>query len=182
MENKLFEMSYFNAPITNKVPLRSVSLQQVAAAIASDWLKPQTDELRLIADEVLARRYKGWRLPYVTPAGVFSYCSDQSQLSHSGLLCMDIDHYPKVEQLKQQLIDDPLFVTRMAFRSPSGNGLKWLVEIDLGKCGHREWFAAVRQYLMTRYGLSEQQADAHVGNPSRACFLCCDPDVYVNIG
>jgi hypothetical protein len=68
----------------------------------------------------------------------------------------------------------------MAFRSPSGDGLKWFIKIDLTRCDHRQWFDAVRNYLMSMYGLSDKQADPSVRNESRACFLCYDPQVYVN--
>ncbi|MCR5512455.1 MAG: virulence protein E [Prevotella sp.] len=176
----LFEMSVFNAPITNKVPLRTVTLLWVAEVIKSSCLEPQTQALRKITDEAKARAFKGSHFPYITPAGIFSYCNDQSLLKHSGVLCMDLDHVGDVDGLKRKLIDDRLFQTLMIFRSPSGDGLKWFVRIDLQKCSHRQWFDAVRNYLMVTYGLSEKQVDPSVRNESRACFLCYDPEVYVN--
>lgn len=179
MDNQ-FEMSYFAAPITNKRPLRTLTLQQVAKAVKTPWLALQTAELRKISNEAEARSFKGLHFPYVTPAGVFSYCNDQSLVRHSGMLCMDLDHIGDVDSLKQRLIADDLFLTLMAFRSPSGDGLKWFLRIDLNRCNHRQWFDAVRNYLMSMYGLSEKQADPSVRNESRACFLCYDPEVYVN--
>ncbi len=179
METKSFEMSFFLAPITNKVPLKTLSLPEVAAIIKSKELEPQTLALRTITNKEQARQYKGSHFPYVTPAGVFSYCNDQSLLSHSGLLCMDLDHIADVEALKRKLMADRNFHTRMLFRSPSGDGLKWFLEIDLQRCSHRQWFDAVRNYLMSpAYGLTDKQADPSVRNESRACFLCYDPDIY----
>ena len=178
--DKMFEMSLFNAPISNKVPQRTVTLLEVAQLIKGRSLEPQTLALRLITDEAKARSYKGFNFPYITPAGVFSYCNDQSLLKHSGVLCMDLDHVGDVDGLKRKLIADRLFQTLLVFRSPSGDGLKWFIRIDLQKCGHRQWFDAVRNYLMATYGLSEKQADPSVRNESRACFLCYDPEVYVN--
>lgn len=176
-----FEMSFFKAPITNKTPERTVTLLEVSKAIKSIWLEPQTQALRKITDEVEARRYKGQNFPYVTPSGVFRYCNDQSLICHSGVLCMDLDHIQDVDGLKHRLIADNLFETLMAFRSPSGDGLKWFIRIDLSKCGHRQWFDAVRNYLISpAYGLTPKQADPSVRNESRACFLCYDPEVYVN--
>ena len=173
-------MSYFNGPITNKVPLTTLSLAEVAAIIRSKELEPQTKALRLIKEHEEARNYKGSNFPYVTPAGVFSYCSDASLVRHSSVLCMELDHIEDVDGLKQKLIADPHFKTLMAFRSPSGDGVKWFIEIDLTRCNHRQWFDAVRNYLMSLYGLSPKQADPSVRNESRACFLCYDPEVYVN--
>lgn len=180
MEEK-FEMSYYNAPITNKLPLTTLSLPVVAGIIRSRELEPQTLALRKITNETEARLYKGRNFPYVTPAGVFSYCNDQSLIKHSGVLCMDLDHLEDVDAMKRKLIGDSLFETLMVFRSPSGDGLKWFLKIDLTKCNHRQWFDAVRNYLMSpAYGLTAKQADPSVRNESRACFLCYDPEVYVN--
>ena len=182
MKTKTFEMSYFLAPITNKVPLKTLSLPEVAAIIKSRVLEPQTLALRAITDKDGARQYKGSHFPYVTPAGVFSYCNDQSLLRHSGLLTMDLDHIADVEVLKCKLIADRNFHTTMLFRSPSGDGLKWFLEIDLQRCSHRQWFDAVRNYLMSpAYGLTAKQVDPSVRNESRACFLCYDREVYVNL-
>ena len=176
-----FDFSFFNAPVTNKTPTRTVNLIQVAQAVKSTWLEPQTTALRLITDEAQRRAYKGRNFPYITPAGTFRYCNDQSIISFSGTLCMDLDHIDDVNGLKWRLINDSLFETLMAFRSPSGDGLKWFLKIDLTKCGYRQWFEAVRNYLMSpAYGLTAKQADPCTRNESRACFLCYDPEVYVN--
>ena len=178
---KIFEMSYFRAPITNKVPQTTLSITEVADIIRSRELEPQTMALRAIADHESARRYKGNNFPYITPTGIFRYCNDASLVKPSGVLCPDLDHVGAVEDLKRKLIADRYFQTLLLFRSPSGDGLKWFIKIDLTKCSHRQWFDAVRNYLMSpAYGLSAKQCDPSVRNESRACFLCYDPEVYVN--
>ena len=180
--NTNFECSYFNPPITNKTPLRTVSLIQVGQMVKSPWLEPQTQALRTITDREQARRYKGWHFPYITPGGLFSYCNDASLQRFSGAQGIDLDHVGDVDGLKRKLIADPHFVTLMAFRSPSGDGLKWFIHIGLTRCSYRQWFDAVRNYLLASdYGLSPKQVDPTVRNESRACFLCYDPDVYVNV-
>ena len=182
MENRAFEMSYFNAPITNKVPSRTVTLLEVAAIIKSTQLAPQTQHLRSLTDKASARSYKGESLPYVTPSGVFSYCNDQSLVKHSEVLSIDLDGVEDVETLKQRLIADRHFFTVMAFRSPSGNGVKWFIVIDLAVCDHNSWFQAVRNYLLASYSdLTDKMVDRQCKNISRACFLCFDPMVYVNV-
>jgi len=177
---RLFEMSYFAPPITNKVPLTTMCLDEVAELIMSSLLEPQTLQLRGIADKTEARSYKGRNLPYVTPSGVFAYCNDDSLIRHSRVLCIDLDGVDDVEALKQKLIADGHFVTLLAFRSPSGNGLKWFVLIDLSLADHRTWFHAVRNYLLETYTeLTEKMVDRQCQNLSRACFLCHDPAAYV---
>lgn len=183
MENKQFEMSFFLPPITNKIPSATMTLDEVAALIRSQELAPQTEHLRGLTDKAEARSYKGFRLPYVTPSGVFSYCSDDCLIKHSGVLCIDLDGVEDVDGLKRLLIADRHFQTLMAFRSPSGNGLKWFITIDISVCDHRMWFHAVRSYLLETYVfLTPKMVDVQCQNPSRACFLCFDPCVYVNLG
>ena len=180
--DKMFEMSYFTPPITNKVPSATMTLDEVAARIRSQELAPQTQRLRGITDKAEARGYKGWNLPYVTPSGVFSYCSDDCLVKHSRVLCIDLDGVEDVDGLKRLLIADRHFQTLMAFRSPSGNGVKWFIVIDLSVCDHRAWFHAVRNYLLDTYQfLTPKMVDVQCQNPSRACFLCYDPCVYVNL-
>ncbi len=181
MESRSFEMSLFNAPITNKVPSRTVIPDEVATMVRSTWLEPQTTALRAIADKASARSYKGQQLPYATISGVFSYCSDACLVKHSRLLCIDLDGVEDVDGLKQQLIADGHFFTVLAFRSPSGNGVKWVIVIDLATADHKTWFHAVRNYLLANYdSLTPKMVDSQCQNVSRACFLCYDPQAYVN--
>ena len=174
-----YEMSFFKKPITNKKPERTVTLFQVYQAIRSDYYKAVTEELRGLSDKGKLREFKSKNLDYVTPSGVFSYCSDDSLVRHSGLLCMDLDDLEDVEDVKQKLLNDKGFDTLLLFRSPRGCGLKWMIAIDLDKLDHRLWFTAVRNYLMATYGLTDKQVDKSCVNVSKACFLSYDPDVYI---
>ena len=181
MDCRKIELSYFNAPITNKVPSRTVTLAEVAQIIRSSQLGLQTQKLRTIRQKDEARLYKGCNFPYVTLSGVFSYCSDACLVCHSSLLCIDLDGVEDVDGLKQQLIADGHFFTVLAFRSPSGNGVKWVIVIDLATADHKTWFHAVRNYLLANYdSLTPKTVDSQCQNVSRACFLCYDPLVYVN--
>ena len=174
-------MSFFSKPITNKRPSgQPLSLFQVYRYIITRRYMPETEQLRAIADDDKARDFKGAKLDYVTPSGIFSYCSDNSLVRHSGVLCMDLDHLDnRAEDLFQLLIHEPMFQTLLLFRSPRGNGLKWFIHIDLSRCDHRTWFTAVRNYLMYTYHLEDKQVDKACGNPSRACYLCYDPEAYI---
>lgn len=174
-------MSFFMKPISNKWPSgQPMSLFEVFRYIIIPRYRPETEELRLITDDNEARDYKGQHFDYVTPSGVFSYCNDTSLIRHSGILCLDLDHLDdRVEELFRLLIHDPMFETLLLFRSPRGLGLKWFIHIDLSRCDHRTWFQAVRNYLMHTYHLDDRQADKMCGNPSRACFLCYDPEAYL---
>ena len=176
-------MSFFSKPITNKRPCgQPLSLFQVYRCIITRRYMSETEQIRTITDDDKARDFKGQHLDYVTPSGVFSYCSDNSLVKHSGVLCMDLDYLGnRVEELFQLLIHDPMFQTLLLFRSPRGFGLKWFIHIDLTRCDHRTWFQAIRNYLMHTYHLEDKQVDKACGNPSRACYLCYDPKAYLTL-
>lgn len=223
--NNDYSISFFRRPITNKQPAGGVTPFWVYQYLRSPLAKDETSALRHMAHDLTKhhgemtgqqltaamttvkenqRRHKGSRLDYVTPSGVFAYCNDNSLVSHSRLLCMDLDDImplwevnpvfydfgaecynnatketDAVEMLKWRLARDRQFNTVLAFRSPRGNGLKWWLEIDLEQCDHLTWFHAVRNYLMACYGLTDHQVDKMCGNVSRACYLNHDPLAYL---
>lgn len=177
----LARMSFFRKPITNKRPEPwPVSLFWVYQYVRGRCAMPETEELRSIEGEQQQREYKGRHFDYITPSGVFSYCSDNSLLKHSEVLCVDLDKlYARLEEMFQRLLKDPVFETLLLFRSPRGNGLKWFIHIDLSRCDHRTWYAAVRNYLMATYQLTDEQVDPQCSNPSRPCYLGHDPEAYL---
>ena len=89
----------------------------------------------------------------------------------------DFDHIKDIPALKSTLLHDPYFTTELMFTSPSGDGIKWWVPIDIQKRPHEVWFKAMQNYLNATYGL---EADPQCVNVSRACFLPYDPNCYVN--
>ena len=69
-------MSFFHAPVTNKVPAGVCNLSGLHTYLTSDkQLEQLTHEVRAtLADGQLFRKKKQQLLPYVTPAGIFPYC------------------------------------------------------------------------------------------------------------
>ena len=125
-------ISFFRAPIKNITPEAQVSILQIYKYITSGYAKLATDRLRLIADHYEARRYKSEMLDYVTFSGCFSSRRTGGLIEHSGFLCFDIDKIEsekRLQEIKSLLINDEELHTVLCFRSPSGNGLKWVVEV-----------------------------------------------------
>jgi hypothetical protein len=180
MFDRIGNMSFFPKPIMNKKPQRTVNLLLVYLLIRSDYYKAVIELLRAIIDKKEQNMFKGKYLDYITPSGIFTYDNDASLVKHSNILCVDLDDLTDVEQIKQSLINDENFETLLAFRSPCGYGLKWFIAIDLNICDHKSWYAAVRNYLMTTYGLSDHQVDKSCSNVSRACYMSYDPEAYIN--
>ena len=164
MKESIF--SFFNAPITNQVPNGVVCVSQLYAYITtSEWLRERTDQVRAASsDEKRFRRLKQSLLPYVTPAGIFSY----------------IDHLSSPEEAicwRDTLFADERLRPDLSFVSPSTTGIKLLVpyRLSIKKTVEESFDEAVRfawEYLEWKYGL---KADATNADLSRACFLCHDP-------
>lgn len=137
-----------------------------------------TRKLRSITDAKEYRKYKSEHFDFVCFSGLFSYRKDDCLLEHSGLICIDFDHLgERLTSLREELIADPYFETALLFVSPGGDGLKWVVEIDLSRADHRTWFQAIRNYVHHIY---HTEADPQCINVSRACFLPYDVNCYVN--
>lgn len=169
--------SLFRHPVSNIIPEKEVSLVEVYLGIRSVAYKDRTNYLRSLKDKDQIRKYKASEFDYVTFSGTFTKRNDKALVKHSGLLTIDFDHIANVPELKEKLINDEYFETELLFISPSGDGLKWVISIDLNECSHQEWFLAVANYIKSTYSL---EADPSGKDISRACFLPHDPEVYIN--
>lgn len=172
------EFSYFNRPITNIHPDKTHSnLVEIYQIIKGEALAESTKALREITDKKQARKYKAQNFDYVTFSGTFSKRNDKALLSHSGLLTIDFDDVQDIEKLRKKLLQDVYFETELLFTSPSGNGLKWVITIDLTQVSHAEYFQAVSNYILNAYQIEPDKSGKDI---SRACFLSHDKQVYIN--
>lgn len=171
------EFSFFSKPVTNTLPERTVNVMDVFKMITSERYATQTRVLRCLLDPHTARNYKARNFDYVCFSGAFSRRRDADLIQHSGLLTIDFDHVVKLHKLKHALILNPYFETVLTFFSPSGDGLKWIVKIDLNKFSHISWFLAIQSYVRTTYDLEIDKSGKDV---SRCCFLPYDEEAYIN--
>ena len=174
---KAFAFSFFKAPIKNIIPHKTVSLVQVYNAITGEYYKQHTEKLRSISDTVQARKYKAANFDYCTFSGVFTARNDKSLITHSELMCIDFDHVQNTDTLRQSLLADEYFDTQLLFVSPSGDGLKWIIEIDTRKASHGEYFASVANYILQTYSFEVDKSGKDI---SRACFIPFDPNAFIN--
>ena len=174
---KAFAFSFFKAPIKNTIPHKTVSLVQVYNAITGEYYKQHTEKLRSISDTVQARKYKAANFDYCTFSGVFTARNDKSLITHSELMCIDFDHVQNTDTLRQALLADEYFDTQLLFVSPSGDGLKWIIEIDTRKASHGEYFASVANYILQTYSFEVDKSGKDI---SRACFIPFDPNAFIN--
>jgi hypothetical protein len=169
--------SYFERPVTNVTPSRQVSLLEVYQIIKGNEFALCTSTLRDIPDPKEARKYKAQNFDYVTFSGTFSKRNDANLQKHSGLLTIDFDHIKDITSLKVALLNDYYFETELMFVSPSGDGLKWVIPIDLTKARHHDYFKAVVNYVSHTYQLEVDQSGKDI---SRACFLPHDSEIFIN--
>jgi hypothetical protein len=169
--------SFFISLITNITPHSVTTLQKVYAAITSNSYRNCTQRLREITDPTQARKYKAANFDYCTFSGVFTSRSNKALIRHSSLLCIDFDHLQNISEMKDILLADDYFDTELLFVSPSGDGLKWIISIDIAATSHGDYFAAVSNYIKATYHIETDKSGRDV---SRACFLPHDPQAYIN--
>ncbi|MCW0483500.1 BT4734/BF3469 family protein [Gaoshiqia sediminis] len=170
--------SFFKAPITNKSPYRQITLRDAYLYISSDYAKDRTLRLRPIEDKEANRKFKSASFDFVTFSGSFTRRNEAELIEHSGYLVLDFDHLEDVQAVKAQLLKDPYFETQLLFVSPNGNGLKWVIEINVtGQYTHGEYFDAVSNYIRSTHGIGVDKSGRDV---CRVCFLGWDPDAYVH--
>lgn len=180
--------SIFRRPISNKYPYQVVNLIDVFNYIISDYAKDRTREYRGIKIDKYRRQFKADKFDYCTFSGIFSIRVDKAIIQHSGYICLDFDHLKDVEATFRQLKEDQYFDTLLLFRSPSGDGLKWVISFtdsyfrygndgeSLGEYQER-FFISLYNYIFNHYDV---EVDKHCRNLSRACFLPHDPDAFLN--
>lgn len=171
------KFSFFKAPIKNTKSHKSITIKDAYNYIVGHYAKERTETLRSFQDKKRAKLYKAANFDYVTFCGEFDTRSNNSIKSVSGLLCIDFDHIEELEVLFAKLLEDEYFQTALLFRSPSGDGLKWVIEIPPTDLPHPDFFRAIENYIFKTYGV---KIDGSGKDISRACFLCHDPNAYIN--
>jgi hypothetical protein len=176
-------MTFFHAPITNKVPSGVVNLTQLHHYIVhDDTLRVNTELVRStlsLGNKAEYRARKLRLLPSVTPAGVFSRAKSTHLIYPNGLFSIDMDGVESTaaaESLRDKLFDDPMLDVRLAFVSPGGRGVKLFVgypfytdvSFDAFFRGHilYHW-----NYIQSVYGVEPDKACKDI---SRVCLLCHD--------
>lgn len=106
---------------------------------------------------------------------------------HSGLLPIDFDHvaYPAsptfktdVTTLRDLLGKDQHVLA--AWISPSGDGVKALVQVPPDLERHKDSFAAVMAYMLGTYPTYAQKFDPVCSDLGRVCFVSHDPGLVMN--
>ncbi|MBQ4021181.1 MAG: virulence protein E [Bacteroidales bacterium] len=169
--------SYYRRPIQNLQPQAQWTILDAWHYIIGDDAAETTRQLRTLANPKERQAFKAGHFDYATFSGTFKQRGKDGLIRHSGLICLDFDHLTKPQQLQERLLKDEYFETMLLFRSPGGNGLKWVIPIELGTSTQERFFDALWWYCRKTYGITPDRQCRDVG---RACFLPYDPEAYIN--
>lgn len=177
MQSTKLYFSFFKAPISNVRPFKDITLSDTFNYITGSYAEKRTLKLRAMTDAKYARNFKAANFDFCTFSGTFRQRNESGLIEHSGLLCLDFDHLNDVESLFLRLLEDEYFETQLLFRSPSGDGLKWIVPINVAEMPHGDYFRAVSNYVLATYGVEVDRSGRDI---PRACFLPYDPQAFIN--
>lgn len=171
------KFSFFKAPIRNILPYKDITLRDAYAYITGPYAAAQTQKLRSISSKEEARAFKANNFAYATFSGTFSKRANSALKKASNLMCLDFDHVPEPATLAETLKEDECLETALLFRSPSGDGIKWIIQIDYEGHTHEWLFGAISNYILNSYGVEVDKSGKDI---ARACFLPHDPAAYIN--
>ena len=111
------------------------------------------------------------QLPSYCFSGKFSERRDDALIEHSGYVALDFDHLDDYDEFWKKITQDEY--TCMAFRSPSGDGVKAVIKIPANKNTHVQSCVAIEKHF------SHEKLDKF-HDVSRICFESYDPNIYYN--
>lgn len=173
MENVLNKEVSFFRNVKSKNP-ETVNLYEW---LTSSQYKTLVEEIRNSTDERKQKELKSM-LPAITPSGLFSVRRAESLITHSGLICIDIDKKSNLDvenfsELKE-LIQE-LDCVAYCGLSASGEGYFVVIPISLPD-KHREHFKSL-EIAFERSGI---KIDSSCSDVSRLRFASFDDAPYIN--
>ena len=144
----------------------TITVGQALNRIKKGKSKEKVDRIRILGTGKERDSVKK-SLPSPLFSGVFKSRNDNNIISYTGLICLDFDHCKiadKIAKLKKNKYVIACWV------SPSGNGVKALVEVSEPE-RHIEHFDAMLEDF--------EDLDPTGRNLSRVCFESYDPNIYI---
>jgi hypothetical protein len=156
-----------------------ISFEDLFNRITKDEdLKRDTELIRSYIDsddKVKADKHKK-DLPAITVSGQYNNGHSISDLiKYIPYVCIDIDKVSDVSELFDKVVKIPEVI--MAFISPSGNGVKAILQVDSSELDHKECYNQVAEYVSE---IINHPVDRSCSDITRLCFLCHDSDCFYN--
>lgn len=147
-----------------------VSEQAAINGIKGNKFESLITELRKLEKNAYNQRKK--ELPALVWSGQFKGRKESDIEKYNGFGVLDFDHVENVSTLLEDLTQSEY--CRIAFVSPSGNGVKMIIKFPADYSKHRDYYAAALEHF------SEFKPDRATSDPCRLCFVSHDPNIYYN--
>jgi len=162
------------------LPVENKRIIHILRDIKSDKYKQEVEQIRKLNadnDKENADLLKK-QLPAFTASGTFKNSRKaESLVEYSQILCLDFDKIdPSLYDMAFQKISAiPQTIT--CFRSPGGNGIKALLEVNTQPDQHEMAYKQAMSYYESMTGFP---CDPKCKDITRLCFVSYDPDTYIN--
>lgn len=159
--------------LRNTTPEKITNLKEILDDISSDKYKNKIEKIRNHHNPTKnpAKNY----LPVFTPTGEFYHRSIKGLNVYNGLICLDLDNLESPKKIKEICKEIPWIIS--AFITPSGNGLKVLVQTKASKETYKIIENKVAEEFQKLTGVAR---DNHCKDIARIQFLSYDPEIYIN--
>jgi hypothetical protein len=173
--NSEYNFSYYNTLLSAKKPDLEFDINQLIEVIKYGYIKNEVETLRSKKNKAERSKIKQSKLPCVTLSGIFQKRNKDNLKEHSGLMQIDIDDVQDYDAIYRKLISDEY--TYVAFKSPSGNGIKLVVKINPSIDTHLEQFLSLQKYYFDEFKI---EIDSACKDIARCMLLSYDPNIYCN--
>jgi hypothetical protein len=166
--------------LINNNKLKTVSLTEIIHNIktGNNGIKERIEEIRACTDPEKRRALKQGNLPYFNMGTFREDLRRDQNFEKTQYFILDADHLgDKVAEFKQKLTQDP--TVYYAFTSPSGDGLKIIYKLESVVSDSAD-YKKIYKYYSDAFEKKYACTVDHTIDPSRACFLSYDTDMYVN--
>jgi hypothetical protein len=174
--------SYFDAPLTNVIPSKEMTVEKVLPILRKDTnLSMETMKLRATGtDRISYSDLKKTKFPYATFSGRFTRRNNSNLTEHSGLICIDLDHLGKDLDSIRKKVEEDLDHVVLSFISPGGDGLKVIYPVDIKVAPHEKWVKVYEEHLRKITENSSLKVDAQCRDVARACLIPHDSFAFLN--
>ncbi len=162
------------------LPVENKRIIHIIYDIKSEKYKHEVEAIRSLVNlndkenaDILKKQ-----LPAFTASGTFSTARKPEFLvEYSNIICLDFDKLdPARYDITFQKISE-IPHTLACFRSPGGNGIKALLEVNTGPEQHEFAYKQAMSYYESVTGFP---CDPKCKDITRLCFVSYDPDIYIN--
>jgi hypothetical protein len=175
-------MEYLDDPDQNRKSA-VLTLEQVVQQIQTNPIAARRCEVLRTRQELSEKDQKHIKMTGLNRLfwGEFDLSSgkfeDKGLSVHPGVMCFDVDKISETQAFycKSILREDPYCI--MAFLSPRGHGIKFLVRTPASSEQHRMRYEGIKEHYEKLLG---HKLDPTCSNPARACFMSSDPNPIVN--